>query len=89
MPKKYQVNTGFIIQQLQDKTIIFSGERSAMLTLNDTAAYILKCIKKGWNDERIADELQKKYEIKKDYAKKDIEECIQILLDKELIRQMS
>ncbi len=85
MAKKYKVNQGFITQQLKDKTIIFSGERSIMFTLNETAAYIFNCIKRGLNEEKIADSIQSYYNVDSKTAKEDLDTCLEVLIKKKII----
>lgn len=76
---KYKVNKGFIPQKLDDKTVIFDADSSIMFTFNETAGYIFKKIKQGWNEEQIVDLLTDRYRIKKFRAKRDIKELIQYL----------
>jgi len=65
---KYRINKGFIIQKLDDKTVIFDGEESVLYTFNETASEIFKLIKKGLKEKEIIEKIAKKYSIKKERA---------------------
>lgn len=83
--RKYKLNQGFITQKLKDKVVIFSGERSRMYTLNETAAYILNSLKLGWSEEKIQDRIQTSYKIDIKTAKDDVSSCINELVKKQII----
>lgn len=82
---KYKINVGFITQKIGDKTTIFSGERSILFTLNETAAYMFNGLKLGWEKKKIINGLMDRYEISKDEAKEDLEKFTQKLLKKRII----
>lgn len=80
-----KINKGFIIQKLDDKTVIFDGEESVLYTFNETASFIFQKLKIGWDEEKIVETVIKKYGIKKEKAKKDFNELISDLKKKEII----
>lgn len=82
---KYKINKGFIIQKLDGKTVIFDGEKSLLLTFNETASYIFSLIKKGKEGEEITALLVRKYGIKEKKAKKDVRELISQLQKMKII----
>lgn len=82
---KYKINKGFIVQKLDNKTVIFDGEESVLYTFNETASFIFKKIKRGSEEDAIIEEMVKKYRIKKERAKKDLEELISDLKKKKII----
>ena len=82
---KYKINKGFIIQKLDDKTIIFDGEESVLYTFNETASFIFQKLKKGWEEEKIVSDLVKKYQVKEKRARKDLKDLIGELLKKKII----
>jgi len=84
MPK-YKINKGFIVQKLDDKTVIFDGEESVLYTFNETASFIFQKLKLGWDKEKIIEDLIKKYQIKEKRAEKDVNDLISDLLKKKII----
>lgn len=82
---KYKINKGFIIQKLDDKTVIFDSDSSTLFTFNETASYIFKKIKAGKNEEKIIDLVVKKYQIKPEKAKKDLKDLLAELRKKKII----
>ncbi len=85
----YKINKGFIIQKLNDKTVIFDGEESVLYTFNETASYIFQKLKKGWEEKKIIDALTKKYKVKEDKATKDFKELFGDLKKKKIIAVLS
>jgi hypothetical protein len=81
----YIVNTGFILQQNQEKTVIFDSESSYLYTLNETASEIFMLIRKGYKVKKIVEEMVNRYEIAPETAKKDVEQIIDELLELKLI----
>ena len=82
---KYKINKGFIVQKLDDKTVIFDGEESTLFTLNETASEIFRLMKKGVEKNIIVEKMVKKYTIKKERAEKDFNELISDLRKKKII----
>lgn len=82
---KYKINKGFIIQKLDDKTVIFDGEESILYTFNETASYIFKKLKLGWEIDKIVQALVKKYEVKEAKAKKDVKDLANDLKKKNIL----
>lgn len=81
----YTITKGLITQKLDNKTVIFDGEESVLYTFNETASYIFLKIKAKWDEKKIILSLVKKYNIKEDRAKIDINELIKDLLKKKII----
>jgi len=82
---KYKINKGFIVQKLDDKTVIFDGEESVLYTFNQTASEIFKKLKKGDEEKKIIDNMVKKYGIKRKKAQKDFNELIAELKKKKIL----
>jgi len=82
---KYKINKGYIVQKLDNKTVIFDGEESVLYTFNETASFIFKKLKLGWDEKQIIQILTKRYSIKVDRAKKDISELISDLKKKKIV----
>lgn len=68
---KYKVNRNLILQKLDNKLVGFDVERSFLYTFNETAEYVFKKIKLGWEVNKIASLLAKHYEITGKEALKD------------------
>jgi hypothetical protein len=79
---KYKITKGLITQKLDNKTVIFDGERSVLYTFNETASCIFQKLKQSWEKERIINQLIKKYNVKKEKAEKDLSELISKLIQK-------
>ena len=82
---KYKINKGLITQKIDNKTVIFDSEESVLYTFNETASYVFKKIKAGEDEEKIIDLVVKKYQIKPEKAKKDLNEIIADLEKKKII----
>lgn len=82
---KYKLNKGFITQKLDEKTVIFDGSSSILYTFNKTASYIFEKIKKGWETEKIIDQIVKSYPVKREQAEKDFMELVSDLKKKKII----
>lgn len=82
---KYKLNKGHIIQKTSDKIIIYSGEKSVLYTLNDTAAYIFTGLKLGWSEEKIILKLIQIYNVSEKKAKKDFSEYKELLKKKKIL----
>lgn len=86
---KYRINKGFIVQKLDDKTVIFDGEESVLYTFNETASFIFKKLKSGWEKEKIIETMVKKYKVNNEKLEKDFEEIIDDLKKKKIISTSS
>lgn len=84
---KYKINKGFIVQKMDDKTVIFDGEESVLFTFNETASFIFYRLKLGRSIEEIVKAMVKKYKIGEAEAEKDTKELIRGLLEKKIIKQ--
>lgn len=82
---KYRLNKGFVSQIIGERLMIFDGERSTLYTLNKSAAFIFKKLKRGWSEEKIINQLIKKYQISKEKAVKDVAEFLDDLKKKKIV----
>lgn len=82
---KYKINKGFIVQKLDDKTVIFDGEESVLYTFNESASYIFRELKKETDESIIVQKMTKNYSIKEEKAKQDMKELISDLRKKKII----
>lgn len=76
---KYKVNRNLILQKLDNKLVGFDVERSFLYTFNETAEYVFKKIKRGWEENKIASLLAKRYKITGKDALKDIKTLLKEL----------
>ena len=83
--KQYKINKGFIVQKLDQKTVIFDGEESMLYTFNETASFIFKKLKSALEEDKIVDALVKKYSINKERERKDVKELIFDLKKKKIV----
>ncbi|MFN4212722.1 MAG: PqqD family protein [Microgenomates group bacterium] len=82
---KYKINKGFIIQKLDDKTVIFDGEASVLYTFNETASFIFQKLKRGWDEDKIVSSLVKKYQVREERVREDFKQLVEELLKKKII----
>ena len=82
---KFKLNKGFVIQKLDNRTVVFDGDKSVLYTFNDSASYIFTKIKAGWETERIIDQMVKKYPISLERAKKDFSGLVSDLKKKKIL----
>lgn len=85
--KELKLNKGFITQKLDNKTVIFDGEKSLLYTFNESASFIFKKIKSGLNERQLATALIKRYKITEKRAKEDIEAILNDLRNLEIITE--
>lgn len=84
---KYKINKGYIVQKLDDKTVIFDGEDSVLYTFNESSSYIFSKLKTGMKNTDIINLMVKRYKITLTRAKKDFQNLIADLLKKKIIRE--
>lgn len=77
MAKKFKLSKGFITQKIDGKITIFDGEKSQLLTFNETATFIFERLKRGLDKEKIITLISKKYKVKQERASKDFDEIIE------------
>lgn len=86
MRDNFKVIKGLIAQKLDDKTVIFDGEKSIIYTLNETASFIFKKIKSKTNKEEIINAMVKKYKVNDKRAAKDLSDLIKSLTREKIIK---
>lgn len=77
--RSFKINKGFIVQKMSNKITIFDGEKSQLLTFNETASYIFGLIKKSFDKDSIIKSLVTKYKIDEKQASDDLEELLEKL----------
>lgn len=86
---KYKINRNIILQKLDNKLVGFDVERSFLYTFNETAEYIYKKLKSGWEENKIAANLIKKYEVPASTVKKDIRSLIRDMIKNKILLEAS
>lgn len=81
----FRINKGFITQKIANKLTIFDSDTLILYTFNETASFIFNKIKLKCNQQKIIEDLAKKYHIDKIEAKKDITRLIKELKQKKII----
>ncbi len=81
----YKIKKGFIIQKIDDKTVLFDGDKSILYTFNETASYIFQKIKSKWDEKKIINALVKRYKVTEKRAEKDVQELIGELKKKKIL----
>ncbi len=82
---KYKINKGFIVQKIGNNLTVFDGEKSDLISFNGVGTVIFEKIKKGWDADRIVEEIMNKYSVDEKRAKKDTEEFIMQLKKNKII----
>jgi Coenzyme PQQ synthesis protein D (PqqD) len=82
---KYKINRNIILQKLDEKLVGFDVERSFLYTFNETAEVIYKKIKLGWEVEKIAAYISRKYDAAVSVIEKDINVLIKDLIKNKII----
>ncbi len=83
----FKINKGFIIQKLEEKTVIFDGEKSTLYTFNATASFLFQKLKSGYNRNRIIALMVKKYGISDKKARNHLDTFLKNLFEKKIITQ--
>ncbi|MBE7052761.1 MAG: PqqD family protein [Ruminococcaceae bacterium] len=82
----------FILQKIEDDYIVVPTDSTllevgAMITLNETSAFIWRMLEKGSDKETIAQNMIKEYSIDKETALLDISEFINILKERNFLEE--
>lgn len=85
-----KLKDGYILRNIADSWIVVPlGERvvefNGLLSLNETAAFLWKQLENECDKENLCSALMKEYEVDELIAKKDIDDFLQVLKEKELI----
>jgi protein-arginine kinase len=86
---KYKINKGFIVQKINQNTVIFDADKSELITFNETGGVIFSCLKKGWDKERTVKQMLNIFESTAKKLEHDYEEFVKKLLQKQIISPVS
>lgn len=74
-----------VLQKLGNEYIVYDSSTSMMHELNESAYFILSCIKKGIPKEKISQKLADRYAITPEKAGNDVDEAVRKFTVKEII----
>ena len=85
-----KIKEGFVTRKIGDKILAVAvGERSkqfnGMITLNETAQYIWKCLEKETTSQKVVEKVMKQYSIDEQTAVTAVEGFISELKQNELL----
>lgn len=83
---KYKIIKGYIIQKIGNKTTIFDSEKSLLYTFNESASFIFNKIKNGRSRNTLINSLSKKFKISLNKAENDVNDFINELSAKKIIK---
>lgn len=85
MSTSLRLNKQFVVQKMGEKTVIFDGDSSRLHTLNETGSLVFGKAKAGWTAKKIAQFLEKTYEIPLARAQKDVDLLLKDLVKKKIL----
>lgn len=79
-----KLKEGFITHQIQNTQIMVAAGDAAkyfhgLVRSNETAAFIVDCLKSETNEETIVDKILEKYDVSREIAAKDVHTVIEKL----------
>jgi len=82
---QYKINKSLILQKMDKNLVGFDVDRSFLYTFNETAEFIFKKIKIGWEEEKIVLALVKIYNVALPTLKKDVKSLIKDMVKNKII----
>jgi hypothetical protein len=82
---KYKINKKYIFQKVDSQLVVFDTDKSFLYTFNETAEFILKKIKLGFEEKKIVETLEKKYDVPLSVLKNDVKKTIKEMLKNKII----
>jgi len=82
---KYKINKNHILQKIDNSLVGFDTDKSFLYTFNETAEYIFKKLKLGWEEDKIGEALAKKYDAPLPLLKKDVKAIIKSMIKNNII----
>ena len=85
-----KIQPGFALKEVADSFVIVPTganivDFSAMITINETGAFLWECLKEDVTEEELCQKLCTEYEIDAQTALEDIREFIKVLIAKKVI----
>jgi len=81
----FKINKNLIFQKLGKEITLFDSDKSQLITLNETASFVLAKLKKRLDNNLIAVALTEKYSVSKSKALGDTNRIIKLLIKKQII----
>ena len=85
MSMQYKINKNLILQKMDENLVGFDVDRSFLYNFNETAEFIFKKIKLGWEEEKIVLALAKIYDVALPALKKDVKTLIKDMVKNKII----
>ena len=86
--KNFKINSDKILfTQLGDDAVLYDIENNAYLSMNSTFSSIFQGIQEGLNSDGIFQKLMDEYEVDADVCQTQLNQSIEILLDKGFISE--
>lgn len=82
---KLLIKKDFVIDKIDKEITIFNVNNSTLYSFNKIGTDIFEMIQKGFDEEKIAKTLLKKYMISKKQVKKDVNDFLKQLLKNKII----
>lgn len=85
-----KIQPGFNLKEVADSFVIVPTganivDFSAMITINETGAFLWNLLKEDIDEQTLAEKLMEEYEIDKDTALSDVKEFTEVLLAKKVL----
>ncbi len=85
-----KIKKNFVKRKVGDKYLVISTDKSAgsmFIELNETSSYIWDLIDKGYNEDKIAFNICKRYSIPRAKAEEDMNKLISAMRDAEIFEE--
>lgn len=79
------VKKDLVIDKIDGEITIFNVDNSILYSFNKSGSYIFEMIKKGFDENKIAKILSRKYNISRKQAKKDVSDFLKQLSKNKMI----
>ena len=85
-----KIKEGFILKSVADSFVVVPTganivDFSAMITLNETGAFLWEALKNDVTEEELTSALMSEYEVDKETADEDVAEFVSVLREKKVI----
>ena len=87
-----KIRSGFLLKEVANSFVVVpTGSNivdfSAMITLNETGAFLWNCIGDGITEEELVGKLLGEYDVDEDTARADVSEFVSVLKEKKVIEE--
>ena len=76
-----KIKDGFILSEIADEALLVptKGAFNGIVRINDTAKFIIECLREETTKENIIDKLSKEYDAKRDELEKSVDITFEVL----------